>query len=216
MVNTSYSVPYVRLDQASSEIKEELMAAFETVLDSGQYILGPQVSAFEEEFARRCQVKYATGVASGTCSLHLVLQGIGLSEGDEVITVPNSFIATASTIALVGAKPVFIDIQSDLNMDPERFAEAITLNTKAVLPVHFTGKMSNIARIMEIADQHGIIVVEDAAQSLGSYYPDKQHIGSKGSIGSFSFSMPKISLTFSSNLLICITHRIVSFTICKR
>ena len=90
MIQTSYTVPYVRLAQAASEIKNQLMDAVETVLDSGQYVLGPQVSAFEEEFANRCQVKYATGVASGTCSLHLVLRGIGIAEGDEVITVPNS------------------------------------------------------------------------------------------------------------------------------
>jgi dTDP-4-amino-4,6-dideoxygalactose transaminase len=185
MIKPSYSVPYVRLDQAASEIKKELMAAFETVLDSGQYILGPQVSDFEEAFAQRCQVKYATGVANGTCSLHLVLRGIGLDEGDEVITAPNSFIASAATIALVGARPIFVDINPDLNMDPSLIEAAITPRTKAIIPVHLTGRPAPMVEIMDIAKRHDLFVLEDAAQAIDAKLHGKP-VGSWGHAACFS------------------------------
>src|SRR4030067_793426 len=106
----TYTVPYSALATEASLVKKDLMQAVENVLDSGRYVLGPEVAAFEREFADYCHSKFAAGVAHGNCAMHLVLRGIGLREGDEVITAPNSFIASASSIALAGAKPVFVDI----------------------------------------------------------------------------------------------------------
>ena len=166
MIQTRYSVPYVALGQGASDIKQELLDAFEGVLDSGQYVLGPHVTAFESEFAKRCQSRFAAGVSNGTCSLHLVLRGIGLGEGDEVITVPNSFVASAATIALVGARPVFVDIRADLNIDPGLIEAAITTRTKAIVPVHLTGRPAQMAQIMDIAERRGLFVLEDAAQAI--------------------------------------------------
>ena len=185
MIQTTYAVPYVALGQAASEIKKELMEAFEAVLDSGQYVLGPQVSAFEREFAERCQVKFAAGVASGTCSLHLVLRGIGLGQGDEVITAPNSFIASASTIALVGARPVFVDIRPDLNIDPALIEAAVTRRTKAIVPVHLTGRPARMTEIMEVAQRHNLFVLEDAAQAIDARL-NQRPVGSWGHAACFS------------------------------
>ena len=185
MIKTSYSVPYVALGQGASEIKQELMDAFEAVLDSGQYILGPNVSAFEAAFAQRCQNTFAVGVSNGTCSLHLALRGIGIGEGDEVITVPNSFVASAATIALVGARPVFVDIRRDLNIDPTLIEAAITPRTKAIVPVHLTGRPAQMADIMDIAERRGLFVLEDAAQAIDAEYQGKT-VGAWGHAACFS------------------------------
>src|SRR4051812_37527013 len=117
MTTSRYSVPYTAFGPRVAEIKAELHQAFEEVLESGRYILGPNVSAFETEFARYCGAELGLGISSGTCALHLVFRALGFGPGDEVITVPNSFIATAASIALTGAKPVFVDIGPDLNID---------------------------------------------------------------------------------------------------
>lgn len=185
MSDTAYSVPYVSLAPAASDVKRELLDAFETVLDSGQYILGSQVSAFEREFADRCGAKFAVGVASGTCSLHLVLREIGLSEGDEVITVPNSFVATAATIALAGARPVFVDIRPDLNIDPSLIEAAVTPRTKAIVPVHLTGRPAPMQEIMDIAERHNLFVLEDAAQAIDAKINGRS-VGSWGDAACFS------------------------------
>ena len=161
------------------------MEAFEAVLDSGQYILGPEVSAFESEFAEYCQAEYAIGIASGTCALNLTLRGLVLEEGDEVITVPNSFIATASSIALAGARPVFVDIQPDLNIDPGRIEAAITPRTKSIMPVHLTGRPARMVEILDIAQQHNLFVLEDAAQAVGARL-NEQRVGSWGHAACFS------------------------------
>ena len=161
------------------------MDAFEAVLDSGQYILGPEVSAFEEEFAEYCQAEYAVGIASGTCALHLAMRDLGLREGDEVITVPNSFIATASSIVLAGARPVFVDIRSDLNIDPDRIEAAITPRTKAVMPVHLTGRPTRMVEILDIAQRHNLFVLEDAAQAIGARLNGRR-VGSWGHAACFS------------------------------
>ena len=179
MTKTTYSVPYVALAESALEIKEELMRAFEAVLDSGQYILGPEVSAFEQEFADQCQADFAVGIASGTCALHLVLRALGLKEGDEVITVPNSFIASAASIALAGARPVLVDIRHDLNIDPDQIESAITTHTKAIIPVHLTGRPARLPEILEIARRHDLFVLEDAAQAVGAEL-DGRRVGSWG------------------------------------
>ena len=185
MAKTEISVPYVALAAMAQEVKKDLMDAFEAVIDSGQYVLGPEVSDFEREFAEHCQVQYAVGVNSGTCSLHLVLRGMGLQDGDEVITVPNSFLATAATVALVGAKPVFVDIRPDLNIDPNLIEAAITPRTKAILPVHLTGRPAAMVEIMDISQRHDLFVLEDAAQAIDARLGGKP-VGSWGHAACFS------------------------------
>lgn len=185
MDKATYYVPYAALDQLAAEDKKELMNAFEAVLDSGQYIMGPEVSAFEREFAQYCQTEFAVGIASGTCALHLVMRNLNFREGDEVITAPNSFIATASSIALTGARPVFVDIQPDLNIDPSKIEAAITPRTKAIMPVHLTGRPAQMVEIMEIADKYKLFVIEDAAQAIGARL-NKQSVGSWGHAACFS------------------------------
>ncbi len=167
MRKTVYSGPYTALAKEAGEIKKELLAAVESVLDGGRYILGPEVAAFEREFADYCRVRLAAGVGNGTCSLHLVLRCLGVGGGDEVITAPNSFIASASSIALSGARPVFADIRPDGNMNPERLEAAITSRTRVLMPVHLTGRPARMREILEVARQHKLFVVEDAAQAVG-------------------------------------------------
>ena len=181
----SFTVPYTALAAEATLEKKELMSAVETVLDSGRYVLGTEVAAFEREFAEYCQTKFAAGVASGTCALHLVLRGLGLKDGDEVITAPNSFVASAATVALAGAKPVFVDICSDGNLDPQRLEYAITSRTRAIVPVHLTGRPAKMAEILEIARRHDLFVLEDAAQALGASL-DGKRVGSWGHAACFS------------------------------
>lgn len=185
MTQTTYSVPYTALSQQALDIKQELMAAFEAVLDSGQYILGPEVAAFEREFAEYCQAEFGVGIANGTCALHLVLRGLGLKEGDEVITAPNSFIASASSIALAGARPVFADIGPDLNINPNCIEAALTPRAKAIMPVHLTGRPARMVEIMDIAERHNLFVLEDAAQSVGARLKGRR-TGSWGHAACFS------------------------------
>src|SRR5277367_1912177 len=180
-----YQVPYTGLPQQIAEIKPDLLAAVERVLDSGRYILGPHLSAFEEQFAQLCGTAFAVGVANGTCALQMVWQALGLGPGDEVITVPNSFVATASSIAMTGAKPVFVDIGPDLNMDPHRVAAAITPRTRGIVPVHLTGRPVRMPEIARIAEKHGLFVLEDAAQAVGARR-DGRPVGSWGNAAGFS------------------------------
>ena len=187
MTTTTFpvAVPYTAFGQQVRALKTELLAAAETVLESGQYILGQEVAAFEQEFARYCQTDYAVGVANGTEALMLVLQRLGLRDGDEVITAPNSFIASASSIALSGARPVFADIGPDLNLDPARVEEAITPRTRAIMPVHLTGRSARMPELLEIAKRHELFVLEDAAQSVGAAL-HAQRVGSMGHAAAFS------------------------------
>ena len=163
-----YSVPYTGLAREAADTKKELLAAVERVLDGGRYILGPEVASFEREFADYCGVEFAAGVGNGTCSLHLVLRCLGVGVGDEVITAPNSFIASAASIALTGARPVFADVRPDGNMDPDALETAITPRTKGVIPVHLTGRPARMRDIVAIARRHKLFVVEDAAQAVGA------------------------------------------------
>lgn len=179
------TIPYVDLGNQTATIKDELLAVVESVLLSGQYVLGPEVSAFEEEFARYCGSEYALGVASGTDALVLVLKALGIGEGDEVITAPNSFIATASAIALAGARPVLVDINDDLNIDPTRIEAAITPRTRALMPVHLTGRLARMKEINDIAQRHGLHVIEDAAQAVSAAI-DGRRAGSWGTAAGFS------------------------------
>jgi len=178
-------VPYTAFKIKNEPIREKLIQAFEQVLDSGHYIQGPECAAFEQEFAQFCGTPYASGTSNGTDSLHLILRAMGIGPGDEVITAPNSFIASASTIALVGAKPVFVDVTEDLNIDPTIIEDAITPRTKAILPVHLTGRPAKMVEINKIANKHNLFVLEDAAQAVGARLQGKR-VGSWGDAASFS------------------------------
>jgi dTDP-4-amino-4,6-dideoxygalactose transaminase len=178
-------VPYVDLITQHAPLKKEILDAISGVLDSGQLILGEQVRRFEEEFANLCGCKYAVGVNSGTDALVLSLRALGIGPGDEVITAPNSFVATASAIALVGARPVFVDVRPDMNIDPDQVEHAITPRTRALLPVHLTGKPADMHPLSQIANRHDLTIVEDAAQAVFAGYHGRR-VGSLGTAGCFS------------------------------
>jgi len=182
---TKPKVPYTALPNQVAEIKGELLKAFETVIDSGRYILGPYVKEFEEKMAAFCGVNHALGVSNGTSALHLLLRTLKVGPGDEVITVSNTFLATASSIALSGAKPVFVDIDADLNMNPALLEAAITQKTKGIIPVHLTGRPARMNEILNIAKKHHLFVLEDAAQAIGAKLGNKR-VGSWGDAAAFS------------------------------
>jgi dTDP-4-amino-4,6-dideoxygalactose transaminase len=178
-------VPYINLKAQHAELKGELLAAFSRTLDKADFILGEEVEAFERTIAKYCGTKYAIGVNSGTDALFLSLKAYGIGPGDEVITAPNSFLSSASVIVAVGAKPVFADIRADLNIDPAEIAKKITKKTKAIIPVHLTGKPADMDPINKLARQHGLRVIEDSAQAIGAKYHGKK-TGSLGDAGCFS------------------------------
>ncbi len=187
-------------------IKTEVQAAIDRVLESGAFIMGPDVKLFEQEVAAYLGVKHAIGVNSGTDALVIGLRALGIGEGDEVITTPFSFFATAESISSVGAKPIFVDINPQtFNIDPAQIKEKITAKTKAIMPVHLYGQPAAMAQIMEIAQAHGLKVIEDCAQSFGARYMGNclgcdqncadelraelkgKHTGTIGDIGAYSF-----------------------------
>jgi len=161
-------VRYLDLSVKDKRLKERLMQAVDTVLTHGRIVLGPEVEQFEERIAEACQQKFAVGVNSGSEALYLALRSLDLQPGDEVITTPLSWIATLNAITLCGATPIFADLKEDLNINPALIEAAITPKTKVILPVHWSGKMCDMPTIMEIADKHGIVVIEDAAQAFGA------------------------------------------------
>ncbi|TGN07980.1 DegT/DnrJ/EryC1/StrS family aminotransferase [Leptospira ilyithenensis] len=179
------SIPYINLTEQWKFEREELLPIIDSVLSSGQYIGGQEVSKFEESVAKFCGVKYAVALNSGTDALIFGLWELGVRPGDEVITPPNSFIASTAAIVQLKAKPVFVDVGEDQNLDPSKLEKAITSKTKAIMPVHLTGRIAAMNEIMSIANQHSIPVIEDAAQAIGSRYDGKPS-GSIGSIGCFS------------------------------
>ncbi len=168
-------------------IKDEINSAVLSVMQSAHFILGPQGKAIEEEIAGYHGVKHAVAVASGTDALHLALLAAGIKRGDEVITTPFTFIATAEAISYVGAIPVFVDIDPDsFNIDITKIGPAITKRTKAIIPVHLYGQPVNMDGLMEIAKKHKLMVIEDCAQSFGAEYHGKK-TGAIGDFGCFSF-----------------------------
>ena len=181
------SVPLLDLDAQYAPIRTQVLKAFEEVLDSKQFILGPKVDQLEKEMAAYCQVEHAIGVSSGTDALVIALMALNIGHGDEVITSPFTFFATAGSIARVGAKAVFVDIDPlTYNIDPSLIEAKITSKTKAIIPVHLFGQMADMDPIMDIAHRHHLYVIEDAAQAIGSEYKGKR-AGSIGTIGCFSF-----------------------------
>ncbi len=168
-------------------IKKEIDGAIKRVLDSSRFIGGEEVENLEAEIARFSGVKYAIGVNSGTDALFVSLKALGIGKGDEVITTPFTFIATAGVIANCGAKPVFVDIKLDtFNINPSKIEKKITKKTKAILPVHLFGQMANMDEIMRIAKKYKLYVIEDAAQAIGAEYKGKKS-GTVGDLGCFSF-----------------------------
>jgi dTDP-4-amino-4,6-dideoxygalactose transaminase len=202
----TWMVPYTALSYEATILKKDYMAAFENVLLSGHYIIGPELSAFEKEFAEYCQAPFAVGVATGTDALFLVLRSLGLQDGDEVITAPNSFIASASSIALAGAKPVFVDISSDGNMDPALLEKTITPRTKAIMPVHLTGRPVIMPEILDIAKRYNLFVLEDAAQAVGASL-NKIKVGSWGDAACFSLHPLKNLRAIGDGGIITTKHR---------
>jgi len=181
------NVPFVDLKEQYLAIKDELEAQLPAVFEKGSFILGPQAKAFEEEFAKYCQCRYAVGVNSGTDALYMAVSALGIDVGDEVILPTHTFIATALCISYTGARPVFVDSEEETyNIDPASFEKAITPKTKAVIPVHIYGQPANMDEINTIAKKHNIKVIEDACQAHGALYKDKR-AGSLGDIGCFSF-----------------------------
>jgi len=178
-------VPYVAFPEQVAKLKKELMHVFEAVLISGQYVLGEKGKQFEEEFAAYCESQYSIGVANGTDALYLALKCIGVEPGDEVITAPNSFIASAGAIGVLVAKPAFADNAADMNIDPNQLEKVITPKTKAIMPVHLTGRPAKMDEILEIAQHHKIAVIEDAAQAVGAKYKGKK-VGSLGDAAGYS------------------------------
>lgn len=178
---------FIDLETQYRTYQKEIDERMRTVLEHGQYIMGPEVTELEETLAKYVGVKHCMTVASGTDSLEIALRALDIGPGDEVITVPFSWISTAEVIAAVGATPVFIDIESDtFNMDPNLLEDAITANTKAIMPVSLFGQMPNLERINAIAEKHNIAVIEDAAQSFGATRNGKRSCGAS-LIGSTSF-----------------------------
>lgn len=180
-------VPFLDLNAQNESIKEELLAGIQAVLDCSAFAGGPFVEAFEDNFARFCQCDHAVGVGTGTAALWMALLGLGVGPGDEVITVPNTFIATAEAITFCGARPVFVDIdEQSYNMDPALLEAAITDKTKAIVPVHLYGQPCDMDPILAIAKRWGLYVVEDACQAHDAEYRGKR-AGSMGDAGCFSF-----------------------------
>jgi len=180
-------IPFVDLKAQYAGIKDEVNVAIQGILESCQFTLGSEVAAFEEEFASYCQAQYGIGVNTGTSALHLALLAAGIGPGDEVITVPFTFVATVAAIYYTGATPVFVDINPrTFTIDVKAIESAITERTKAILPVHLYGQPADMDPILEIAKRHGLVVIEDAAQAHGAEYKGKR-VGSIGDMGCFSF-----------------------------
>jgi len=180
-------VPFLDLKAQYEAIRPEIEDAIRHVLDKTAFAGGPFVAQFEKEFAAHCGTQFAAGVGSGTDALWLALLAIGVGPGDEVITVADTFIATAEAISYCGAKPVFVDVEpATFNMDPAKFEAAITKRTKAVIPVHLFGQTADMDPILAIARKHQLFVLEDASQAHGAEYKGKV-AGSMGDAGCFSF-----------------------------
>jgi len=180
-------IRFTNLEAQVKNLRDEIRAALDRVLESAQFVLGPEVETFESQFAAFCQAGAAVGVNSGTSALELALQAAGVGEGDEVITVPNTFIATAAAITRVGARPVFVDVDPRTHLlDPAGLDAARSPHTRALLPVHLYGHPADMDALWAFAREHDLAVIEDAAQAHGARYRDRP-VGSLGDFGCFSF-----------------------------
>ena len=185
---TSYpihKIDYINLEGQWLEEKSDLMPIIDGVMSSGVFVGGPHIEEFEQKAAQACGTKFCVSLNSGTDALVCAMVALGVRRGDEIITPPNSFIASTAAIVHIGAIPIFVDVLPDQSIDPDLIESAITNRSKAIMPVHLTGRMAKMDRIMEIAEKHNLAVLEDAAQSIGSLYKNRLS-GSYGHIGCFS------------------------------
>src|SRR5215471_6738017 len=181
------TLPLVDLRAQYRAIEDEVMAAIRGVLESGQFVLGPETRTFEHELAEHCRAAYAVGTSSGTSALHLALLAAGVGPGDEVITVPFTFVASVAAIEYTGARPVLVDIAAgSFTMNPALVEAAITPQTRAIVPVHLYGQPADMGPLLEIASRHGLKVIEDACQAHGAEYEGRR-VGALGDLGCFSF-----------------------------
>jgi dTDP-4-amino-4,6-dideoxygalactose transaminase len=180
-------IPFINLSRQNVFLKEQVISKIKEILENCQYILGEEVEKFEKEFAEFCGTKYGVGVSSGSDALFLSLKALGIKEGDKVITVPNTFVATVDAISRCGAKPSFVDIDPlDYTIDSKKIEEKITNKTKAIIPVHIYGHPANMEKITELAKKYNLHMIEDACQAHGAEYKGKK-VGSIGDVGCFSF-----------------------------
>ncbi len=199
---TSNPIPVLDMKQQIQELWPELQAAFQRVMYSGQFILGPEEKAFEAECANFLRVKHAVGLNSGTDALFIALRTLGIGPGDEVITTPFTFFATAEAISHVGATPVFVDVEEgSFNLDPQQVERAITPRTRAIIPVHLFGRPCDMDRILSIARDRDLKVVEDCAQSFGAQWRGRK-CGTLGDLGCFSFFPTKCLSAFGDGGMI--------------
>lgn len=178
-------IPYIDLQSQYAQERDELLRRVDEVLEHGRWVGGEEIEHLESEIGEYTGAMFVVAVGSGTDALVLALRALGIGVGDEVITPPNSFIASTSAIVAVGATPVFVDVLDDQTIDPELVKAAITERTRAIMPVHLTGRMADMSSIGDLARQHGIYIIEDAAQSFGSKL-DGRFSGTLGDVGCFS------------------------------
>ncbi len=190
-----YKVRFVNPQKQYADHRDEFIKAFDETLSRGAIVNREELWKFEEDFAKFCGAKYAVGVNSGTSALDIAFQAAGIGEGDEVITVAHTFIASISTINLAGAKPVLVDVREDFNMDPKLIEKALTPKTKAIEPVHLNGHLCDMEMILDVAKRKGLIVIEDAAQALGATLKmadgSIKKAGTFGLVGCFSLYWAK-------------------------
>jgi len=181
------NIQFLELKEQHRRLGDELRDAIDRVLESGWFVLGPEVEVFEEAFARYLGGRYCVAVNSGTAALHLSLLALGIGPGDEVITVPHTFIATVEAITAVGARPVLVDVDPfSYTIDPGKAEIAITKKTRAIIPVHLCGQSADMQPLLAMAKRHGIAIIEDACQGHGAEYKGRK-VGTLGAAGSFSF-----------------------------
>lgn len=185
MTLSSPTVTMVNVRQQNAELASELVAAVERVVHHGQFVLGPEVDALEQRWAALCGTRFAVGVSDGTAALTLTLRALGVADGDEVITAPNSFIASVSAIVHAGGKPRLADVGSDFNLDPAAVECAVTEQTKGIIAVHLAGRPAPMRELLAVAERHGLWMLEDAAQAMGAKV-DGKPVGSLGVAGCFS------------------------------
>tara|TARA_B100000686_G_scaffold348614_1_gene440076 strand:- start:300 stop:1409 length:1110 start_codon:yes stop_codon:yes gene_type:complete len=178
-------IPYINLSAQWEDERRELLPIIDKSLWSGQYVGGKVIEQLEERVAKLCGVNYCVALNSGTDALVCGLVALGVKRGDEVITPPNSFVASTTAVVHIGAKPVFVDVLPDQNIDPDLVEKAITKKTKAIMPVHLSGRMAQMDRLEDISTKYGVPILEDAAQAIGSKYQNRP-AGSWGKVGCFS------------------------------
>nr|WP_293993913.1 DegT/DnrJ/EryC1/StrS family aminotransferase [uncultured Fusobacterium sp.] len=196
------NIPLLNLKRQYTYLKDDIEKVISNILESGAYINGPYTKELESKLAKYLDVKHVIGVANGTDALVIALEALGIKEGDEVITTPFTFFATAEAISVVGAKPVFVDVSlDDFNIDVNKMEEAITERTKVIMPVHIFGTPADMDKINEIAKKYNLYVIEDACQAIGAKYRDKM-VGGLGDVACFSFFPTKNLGTYGDGGLI--------------